>query len=47
MTDGDYVTGHIVFDENRNPLKQTVMISLVKGDDGKLATRYAATVNID
>lgn len=45
-TNGDYVTGHIVFDANRNPIKSAVMIKLVKADDGKLATAYEATVDI-
>lgn len=45
-TNGDYVTGHIVFDANRNPVKSAVMIKLVKADDGKLATTYEATVDI-
>lgn len=45
-TNGDYVTGHIVFDANRNPVKSAVMIKLVKADDGKLSTAYEATVDI-
>lgn len=45
-TNGDYVTGHIVFDANRNPVKSAVMIKLVKADDGTLATAYEATVDI-
>lgn len=45
-TNGDYVTGHIVFDANRNPVKSAVMIKLVKADDGKLATAYEVTVDI-
>ena len=45
-TNGDYVTGHIVFDANRTPVKSAVMIKLVKADDGKLATAYEATVDI-
>ncbi|MCR4790299.1 MAG: ABC transporter substrate-binding protein [Treponemataceae bacterium] len=44
-TDGDYVTGHLTFDENRNPVKSAVMVELVK-KDGKLATKYFATVDI-
>ncbi|MCH5293444.1 MAG: ABC transporter substrate-binding protein [Treponema sp.] len=44
-TDGNYVTGHIVFDENRNPVKSAVMIELIN-NDGQLTTRYAATVDI-
>ena len=45
-TNADYVTGHIQFDENRNPVKSAVMIKLVHGEDGKLAASYAATVDI-
>lgn len=44
-TDGDYVTGHLTFDEKRNPIKSAVMLELVKGDDGKLETVYKTTVN--
>lgn len=44
-TNGNYVTGHIVFDEKRNPVKSAVMIKLVK-ENGKLSTAYAATVDI-
>ncbi len=44
-TDGDYVTGHITFDENRNPIKSAVMIEFVKGEDGQITTAYKATVN--
>ncbi len=44
-TDGDYVTGHITFDEKRNPVKSAVMIQLVKDGD-KLSTKFAATVDV-
>ena len=44
-TNGDYVTGHLTFDEKRNPVKSAVMLELVRGSDGKLATKYEATVN--
>lgn len=44
-TDGDYVTGHITFDEKRNPVKSAVMIQLVKNGD-KLSTKFAATVDV-
>lgn len=44
-TDGNYVTGHIVFDSKRNPVKSAVMIKLVK-KDGRLSSAYAATVDI-
>ena len=43
-TDGDYVTGHITFDEKRNPVKSAVMLKIVKRD-GKLLTSYKTTVN--
>lgn len=43
-TNGNYVTGHITFDENRNPVKSAVMVELIKAD-GKLATAYKTTVN--
>ena len=43
-TEGDYVTGHITFDEKRNPVKSAVMLELVKGADGKLTTVYKTTV---
>lgn len=45
--DGDYVTGHIVFDEDRNPVKDAVMVEIKKGEDGKLFTAYKATVSIN
>ncbi|MCR4736469.1 MAG: ABC transporter substrate-binding protein [Treponema sp.] len=44
-TDGDYVTGHLTFDENHNPIKSAVMLELVQGPDGKLTTAYKTTVN--
>ncbi len=43
-TNGDYVTGHITFDENRNPIKSAVMLELVKDENGNLATVYKTTV---
>ena len=46
QTDGDYVTGHITFDDKRNPVKSAVMIKLVK-DSGKLSSAYAATVDVN
>lgn len=45
-TNGDYVTGHIRFDEKRNPIKSAVMVKMVK-DGNKLSQAYAATVSID
>lgn len=45
-TDGDYVTGHIKFDEKHNPIKSAVMIKMIK-ENGKLSQAYAATVNVD
>ena len=44
-SDGNYVTGHLTFDEKRNPIKSAVMLELVKGSDGKLTTTYKTTVN--
>ena len=44
-TDGDYVTGHLTFDEKHNPIKSAVMLELVKADDGTLETVYNTTVN--
>ncbi|WP_318660284.1 ABC transporter substrate-binding protein [uncultured Treponema sp.] len=44
-TDGNYVTGHLTFDEKHNPVKSAVMLEIVKADDGTLATVYKATVN--
>lgn len=44
-TDRKFVTGYIKFDENRNPVKSAVMLKIVKGPDGNLATEYAGTVN--
>lgn len=43
-TDGDYVTGHLVFDEKRNPIKSAVMLEVVR-KDGQLSTAYKTTVN--
>lgn len=45
-TNSDYVTGHIKFDENRNPIKSAVMVKMIKDGD-KLSQAYAATVSID
>jgi len=45
-TNADYVTGHIKFDEKRNPIKSAVMVKMVKDGD-KLSQCYAATVSID
>ena len=42
---GDYVTGHLTFDEKRNPIKSAVMLEIVKDDDGTLKTVYKTTVN--
>jgi len=44
-TNGDYVTGHLTFDEKHNPVKSAVMVQIVKGADGKLTTVYKTTVN--
>ena len=45
-TDGNYVTGHLTFDEKHNPVKSAVMIKLVK-NNGKLSTSYEATVDVN
>ena len=44
-TNGDYVTGHLTFDERHNPVKSAVMLELVRGTDGKLTSVYKTTVN--
>ncbi len=44
-TNGDYVTGHLTFDEKRNPIKSAVMLQMVLGSDGRLSTKYNSTVN--
>ncbi|MBQ9281848.1 MAG: ABC transporter substrate-binding protein [Treponema sp.] len=44
-TNGDYVTGHLTFNEKHNPVKGAVIVELVKGADGKLTTVYNTTVN--
>lgn len=44
-TDGDYVTGHLTFNEKHNPVKGAVIVELVKDADGKLTTVYNTTVN--
>ena len=43
-TEGDYVTGHLTFDEKHNPVKSAVMVEMVR-KDGKLTTAYKTTVN--
>ncbi len=42
---GKFVTGTISFDASRNPVKSAVIVTLVKGEDGKLAAKYFATVD--
>lgn len=45
-TDKQFVTGHIKFNDKRNPIKSAVMVQLVKGTEAnKPQVRYAATVN--
>lgn len=44
-TDKKFVTGKITFDAKHNPVKSAVMLEVVKGADGKLATKFAGTVN--
>ncbi len=43
-TDAKFVTGNIKYDENRNPVKSAVIVS-VYNDNGKLAQKYYATVD--
>ncbi len=43
-TDGDYITGHITFDEHHNPVKTAVILEFVQGDDGKISSVYKASV---
>jgi branched-chain amino acid transport system substrate-binding protein len=43
-TDGYFVTGHIRFDANRNPIKSATILEIV-GTDGRLANVYRTTVN--
>jgi len=45
QTDRKFVTGHIKFDEQRNPVKSVTMLKIVKGPDGKLTTEYVGQVN--
>ena len=42
-TDGDYVTGHLTFDDKRNPIKSAVMLEVIR-KDGALTTAYKTTV---
>ena len=42
---GDFVTGNISFDADRNTVKSAVILEIVKGADGKVATKYKTTVN--
>lgn len=44
-TKGNFVTGSISFDANRNTVKSAVVLQIVKNADGKLGTKYVATVN--
>lgn len=44
-TNGDYVTGHMTFDEHHNPVKTAVILEFKKGDDGTIKAVYNATVN--
>ncbi|MDR2802882.1 MAG: ABC transporter substrate-binding protein [Treponema sp.] len=41
---GDYVTGHLSFDENRNPIKSAVIVEIVKQDD-RLVSVYKTTMD--
>jgi branched-chain amino acid transport system substrate-binding protein len=40
----DYVTGHIRFDQNRDPIKGAAILEIVR-KDGKLVNAYKTTVN--
>lgn len=42
---GDYVTGHLTFDEKHNPVKSAVMLELVQDENGALKTVFKTTVN--
>jgi branched-chain amino acid transport system substrate-binding protein len=42
---GDFVTGNISFDADRNTVKSAVILQIEKGADGKLTTKYKTTVN--
>jgi len=42
---GAFVTGNIGFDADRNTVKSAVILQIVQGADGKLATKYKTTVN--
>jgi len=44
-TNKKFVTGLISFDATRNPVKSAVMLEIVKDANGKLATKFAGTVN--
>jgi branched-chain amino acid transport system substrate-binding protein len=44
QTNGTFLTGSISFDENRNPVKGAVILTLEKVD-GKLVAKYFETVN--
>jgi len=44
-TNGQFVTGHIFFDEKRNPVKSAVMQEIILGQDNTLTTVYRTTVN--
>ena len=44
-TNGDYVTGHLTFDEKRNPIKSAVILEMARGENGELTTQYKTTVN--
>ncbi len=46
-SEGNYVTGHIRFDEKHNPVKSAVMVKIEKNDSGALSVAYEATVDLD
>jgi branched-chain amino acid transport system substrate-binding protein len=43
-TNGSYVTGNLIFDTKRNPIKSAVMVEIVK-NSGKLTSVYKTTVH--
>lgn len=44
-TDGNYVTGHLTFNEKHNPVKSAVIVEMIKNASGKLDTVYKTTIN--
>ena len=42
--EGNYVTGHLKFDDKHNPIKSAVIVEMIR-KDGNLTTAYKTTVN--